>query len=528
MKYLTMMTDDEIKYVCSIIPLQDTVRYFKQYPKEFAKIMPGFRATSLKSQKQVSYVLFKNRNQRYVSWFIENIIENWLNQIQNKISQIVDNGESKETAWLQTFSHCYFIDNIGLFFKLIGEEISEETITLLAQGISIIRDLDDNVNELEKFAKKKEQEQVRLEKKMKCVQSDLDKAKKKITYYSNEVKSLKLTNYELKRLNNVIPVKDQKIEELENEVKERKATIRQLKDNLSKVSKEQQKLEIKIREEFEKKKTTELIEQTVFPKPKCPKDMEEFRDYFSLNLENLGIEINHDYYYFLKDYICEILFTGKPILINRNTGFAFLKCVSNALVSSPTVATLVFEPNISIEVINDFLSSKNRIVCLDNFIGHFDETILFTICDRHKDKIIVLTVTYDRTLKYVPEEFLMYCNYLNINRIDAFTQTKELTEDPSTIEEIEVSDFTIVPNTKWAMLLKDILEELGVYKVLSTYFMSHIADEDSLIRILAFNILPYCVDVLNISPYDISERLNKYAGDNGRCCCKRLFRRWFT
>lgn len=95
-------------------------------------------------------------------WFIENIIENWLDQIQNKISQIVDNGESKETAWLQTFSRCYFIDNIELFLKLIGEEISEETITLLAQGISIIRDLDDNVNELEKSAKKKEQEQVCL------------------------------------------------------------------------------------------------------------------------------------------------------------------------------------------------------------------------------------------------------------------------------------------------------------------------------------------------------------------------------
>lgn len=123
---------------------------------------------------------------------------------------------------------------------------------------------------------------------MKCVQSDLDKAKKKITNYSNEVKSLKLTNYELKRLDNVIPVKDQKIEELENEVKERKATIRQLKDNLSKVSKEQQKLEIKIREEFEKKKASELIEQTVFPKPKCPKDMEEFRDYLVLTWKIWG------------------------------------------------------------------------------------------------------------------------------------------------------------------------------------------------------------------------------------------------
>ena len=528
MKYLTMMTDDEIKYVCSVIPLQDSVRYFKQYPKEFAKIMPGFRTTSLKSQKQVSYVLFKNRNQRYISWFIENTIENWLDQIQNEILRIMDNGESKEAAWLQTFPCCYFIDNIGLFFKLIEEELSDESIMLLAQSINQIRNLNDHCIKLEESSDKKDQKQMEFEKEIKCVQSDLDKAKKKVADYSDEIKLLKRTNAKLEKLINVIPIKDQKIEELEKDVKDSKTTIRQLKEKLSVVSKEQQKLEIKFREELKRKRATELIEQTVFPKPKCPKDMEEFCDYFSFNLENLGIEIDHDYYSFLEDYICEILFTGKPILINRNTGFAFMKCISNALVSSPTVATLVFEPNISIETINDFLSSKNRIVCLDNFIGHFDETILSTICDRHKDKIIVLTVTYDRTLKYVPEEFLMYCNYLNINRIDAFTKTKELTEDPSTIEEIEVSDFTIVPNTKWAMFLKDILEELGFYKVLSTYFMSHIADEDSLIRILAFNILPYCVDVLNISPYDISERLNKYAGDNGRCCCKRLFRRWFT
>lgn len=528
MKYLTMMTDNEIKYVCSVIPLKETVRYFKKYPKEFSKIMPGFRATSLKSQKQVSNVLFKNRNQRYVSWFIENTIENWLEQIQNEISQIMDNGKSKETAWLQTFPYCYFIDDIGLFFKLVGEELSDESIMLLAQGISQIRDLNNRCIELEASSNKKDQQQMEFEKKIKCVQSDLDKAKKKSVDYSTEIRSLRRTNRELEKLIKVIPVKDRKIEELENEVKERKATICQLKEKLSEISKEQQKLEAKIKEEFKKKKDAELIEKTVFPKPRCPNDIEDFRDYFGYNLESWGIEASCEYYSFFMDYVCEILFTGKPILVNRNTGFTFMKCVSNALVSSPMVATLVFEPNISVETISDFLSSKNRIVCLDNFIGHFDETILFTICERHKDKIIVLTVTYDRTLKYVPEEFLMYCNYLNINRIDAFTQTKEVTEDPSTIEEIEVSDFTIIPNTKWAKLLKDILEELGMSKVLSTYFISQIADEESFIRILAFNILPYCVDVLNISPYDISERLNKYAGDNGRCCCKKLFRRWFT
>ena len=54
MKYLPSMTENEIRYVCSVIPLQDSVRYFKHNPKDFAKVMPVIRATSLKRKEQVS------------------------------------------------------------------------------------------------------------------------------------------------------------------------------------------------------------------------------------------------------------------------------------------------------------------------------------------------------------------------------------------------------------------------------------------------------------------------------------------
>jgi hypothetical protein len=113
--------------------------------------------------------------------------------------------------------------------------------------------------------------------------------------------------------------------------------------------------------------------------------------------------------------------------------------------------------------------SDNRIVCLDNFIGNYNETILLTICDKHRDKIIFLTVAYDRTLCYVPEEFLKYCYYINLNRIEAFSGNQNLTEDPSTIDETDVSNPIITPDARWSPLLKELLSELGVCSALITY-----------------------------------------------------------
>ncbi|NLC13893.1 MAG: hypothetical protein GX768_07610, partial [Chloroflexi bacterium] len=67
----------------------------------------------------------------------------------------------------------------------------------------------------------------------------------------------------------------------------------------------------------------------------------------------------------------------------------------------------------------------------------------------------------------------------------------------------------------------------GVCKELTAYKSSLVSNEKILIQLLAFDILPYCADVLGVAPFTISERLNKYAGDNGRCSYKELFRGWF-
>lgn len=528
MNYLPMLNEDEIKYICSVIPLQESVWYFKCYPKDFAKIMPGFRAISLKNQDQVNALLYRNRNKAFIYLFIEKHISRWLDEIQGEITLKIGKGESKESAWMHTLPFCFFVDNIGIFFKLIGEEQPEYYISLISASIKSIKNLDISYKRLETTLNDKKSEAMRLEDDIRRVQSELDKSNKKLIEHSSEIKVLKCACADLEKLEGIACTREQEIDILKKRAQERDEYIQKLNDELSASIVARRQLEIKIKEEIEQQRLAEAIEQAAALKPRIPRDIEEFKDYLGYNLESLGVATNAEYYFLLKEHMSKILFQGKPIIISRATGMMLMRCVANTLVGSANVATLSFVTDISEQQIDGFLSTKNRIVCLDNFIGNYNETTLLTIFDKHRDKIIFLTIVYDRTLFYIPEELLKYCTYLNLNRIEAFTNYHDLTEDPSTVDEIDASYFTIAPDTHWSSLLKEILDELGECSALSTYKSSLISDEASLCCLLAFDVLPFCVDVLKISPFNVSERLNKYAGDKGRCSHRGLFRRWFA
>jgi hypothetical protein len=205
-----------------------------------------------------------------------------------------------------------------------------------------------------------------------------------------------------------------------------------------------------------------------------------------------------------------------------------MKCVANALIGTSNVKTLVYRNDLSVEEIDEFLSADGRIVCLDNFIGNYNETVLLPLFDDHMDKIIFLTVAYDRILRFVPDEFLRYCLYLNLNRIEALSVNSELNEDPSTVEEIEVIPQRMNSDPRYSSLLKELLSEFGLRQSSVGSRCVPISNERDLCRALAFNLLPYCRDVLQVAPYHISDRFIKYAGDAGRCLYKNLFRSWFA
>lgn len=201
MNYLPQLTEDEVRYICSVIPLQDSIRYFQRNPIEFAKIMPGFRAKSLKNQARVSALLFRCRNHHSISSFIEKRINNWLTQIQEHIAQKMDDGDSKELAILHTLPFSFFADNIGLFFKLINEEYSDEYIALLSAAVTATKEAS---SQLQEELKDKESEIGNLQTELNSAKSDLERTRIKLNKRDTEIKVLKGSLADLKKLKSSI------------------------------------------------------------------------------------------------------------------------------------------------------------------------------------------------------------------------------------------------------------------------------------------------------------------------------------
>ena len=526
MNYLPLMTEEEVQYICSVIPKNDTIIYFQHNPKEFAKICPGFRARSI-SRFNISKLLFRYHNRSFISFFIENQIRDWLSQIEDHVEKCIENGDSIDLAYINTLPFSFFADNVALYFKLIGEEPTEEYIAILVSAVRVVKKVIEEQDKLKATLKSKEVDVNQLKLDLNSSILELKNTEVKLKKSLAEIKALKRTIAELGKLKTDVLNSEEVITTLRTKVQQQEETIQGLRAELS-ISKDNRKqLEAQINAELENQHAEKFAKQKA-AQSMCPKNMDEFKDYLGYNLENIGLSTASEYYSLLKEYLSYILFQGIPILINRNVGITLMKCVANTIIGTPDVNILVFKNDISEQEIDEFLSSGKRIVCLDNFIGNYNETKLLPLFDNHKNKIIFLTIAYDRTLSFVPDEFLKYCSYLNLNRIGALTRKVELTEDPSTIEEIEAVSQRIKTDLRYSSLLREILGEFSVSQNLIEHKCAYITNEQDLCGALAFDILPYCIDVMQISPYNTSERLIKYVGRSGRCKYKNLFKGWFV
>jgi hypothetical protein len=261
MKYLPMMTEDEIRYVCGVIPSRDAVGYFQHNPKEFSKICPGFRASAV-AKLDISNLLFRNRSRGFVEFFIEKHIGDWLSQIQEHIEKCLNDGDSRNFALLKTLPHCFFVDNIGLFFKLTGEEYTDETLSVLETSIKLIKDSEAECERLHTALTNKTSALGRAEADLERVQSEQAKTSKKLGERLEEIKVLKRANADIEKNKEVISQLEQTIISLKKNRQECEIEIQLLKADLASAKDEQQLLEQKIREELKKQQEEKSISKS--------------------------------------------------------------------------------------------------------------------------------------------------------------------------------------------------------------------------------------------------------------------------
>ena len=157
MNYIEELTQDELKYICKTIPFSAATGYFRRYPKEFTKIRPGFRVKSL-TEEMVAKLLYDFRSREFIGNFITKVVNQWIKEIDEELEKILQEDKTQEAAYIEVLSHTFFVDNIPLYYKIIGEEKTEEYLAIMGEAVLYQADENKNNNSEIEQIKKKEAE----------------------------------------------------------------------------------------------------------------------------------------------------------------------------------------------------------------------------------------------------------------------------------------------------------------------------------------------------------------------------------
>ena len=545
---LRIFNEDELEYIVSVVPRNRAVNYLQKNSKEFAKIKPGFRANAL-PDNQLFPLLYKELQKG--NDFIVTLVVGFL---KSSVQEITDAYQAEcqkrdeTTALIYTLNLCYFRDRLDIYFKLVNQEISQAEIDKLVAAMNILQESieqqqsmrnnlaekDKQINSLEQEINDFDVEKERWIQERKASVSQNEELQAEITTYIEQNKELRgeITrcseqNKELKKqvdkINTSLLHKETELQEIMNE---RESLSMQLTaqtecnyENLQKIKELEQAL-AEQRTLPAQHATNENIWSVSSDVSKCyiPVDIEEFQELISYYLEDSGISDGRD---LLISYITKVAFSGKSIVGNRQDCYFLVSCLSSILTNGESI-TLNFSDEITINDISNVLNSDYRIVYLDNFIGNFNETILYSLLEKYHNKIVVVSAMFDRTLNYIGAEFLSLCYYFNITRLK---YKVDIDFDSASLEEKEYIPISEILRNAPTAALKGILKELDFPKRTIQGLITNIEMHDEAIGVLAFCVLPYLFDVSGIDPFDISEKLSDYCDKNRNRC---LLEQWFA
>lgn len=620
MNYLTDLTKEEIKYICTAIPYQETVAYFKRNPKEFTKLRPGFRVQTL-NENMIFRTLYEFRNRDFIAVYLVKKVDRWLREIDEELEKIKRMGLDKESAYINVLSGSFFANNVELFFKIKGEKKSKDYLQVLNSAViyevynrkkdeeekaSIEKNLMEITENQEKLKQKSINGKMQLEKMKKDanelnirlketsdalaiekeryrksledneklknefkkvrddeiwktseMQQKIEALSERINEKEKEVSDYLANTLELKAK---VTSAEEDIETWKNQVRTREkqlfkykaeqATLLRTKDtdkkqikelqtaleqslNAEKIYKEQLKLL-----QLENSAEINIISESVASKkcsdnekkmPLHPENMDDFIEYFSYNLENLGLNQNEDGVIDFLNYIKKILFQGIPLLIKRGPGINIANSLANTLYGVPLAAHMLYKKGLGVKEVEEFLeNTADRVVCLDGFIGNCNVLELIPVLEQHRNKIIILTYMFEKTLTFVPHEILSYVYFINLDMFSGILRIKDITEEPTEIKEkaYENKEYTRT-NTRLKKIFQEIACECGIELSTALTMADMIEDENQLNEILMFTLLPYVSKVFGKNSYNSSKRLQRYAGESGVSLKKDIIMRWF-
>lgn len=130
MDYVSLLTDDELRIICRMIPLQHFRDYFKSNPQKFHKIWTSCRPEKV-SPEIVEKLAVNNRTTPFMSNVLNNGIQALLGIMQNELAIFTDAGDDIHTALLRLLPKSIFCEHVDLYLKLSDFSYTPEYCELL-------------------------------------------------------------------------------------------------------------------------------------------------------------------------------------------------------------------------------------------------------------------------------------------------------------------------------------------------------------------------------------------------------------
>lgn len=551
MKYYIALTEEEIERVCRAYPYRVMLGGFKKCSKDFSAIMPGRRPQSV-SEEVGRNLLLTNPHANLTAKMIEVLLTDWIKNITEVVKKQTDAGKALDAAYISAFSRFILPGCMDLYFRFCNIEISEEHVLALAAGVDALiaerESKTDNTKsnvdrkKLEELEEKYKKE-LRAEKaeakeqaaKVKELTKNLDAANDQIFILTECSAQIEPLQRQISEAAETISRKESENDQLQQQLTEMRALYEGSQKKLNELGSENAEIQEQLTKcatalaqiEEEKKRLSQLYYRADGQELR-PADMEEFREYLSYNLVNIGLDTSKQYYPLLLSFLADELFKNQPIVCNHSLGITLASCISNCLCGNSNPLVVPYTQGITDSDIRSILSTDHRVLVLESFLGNYNELELLPLLRGVSGKMIFLTVEYDKTIIYLlPTEALCNCTYVNTNHIPQLLQNHTLDEDPSIISEEMISPNQEQASSRMKRLCGEIMRELGFPPVVTELISSRMVSEQKLISALVFSILPYAEMTLDCSPYNKSPRLQKYAGETGKCPNKALLMEWF-
>lgn len=551
MRYYTRLSEDEIRAICLSYPYNDLIAGFKKYSKDFSALMPGHRPQSI-SEENGRNLIANNPCSNLTAKMVEVLVESRTLKISNFVREQVTDGKNMDYAYIVALSKFSFPSFARIYFHLAEECISDERISAIESGVAALSEekecsREQNVivstsKKIEEFRrqkrkelKEKEQELKRKESKIKDLSRALSKEQKKTASLLEENKQIGMMSTQLAEATLERERLRQELQDCNTCLQSAQKAYRDSEKRVRVCCEEKAVIQIELEEsqtrlaEMEHKRAAvlDLTYRNTVDELR-PVDIDEFVEYVSYNLMSIGLDKTQPYFPLLIGYLRDTIFNNKPIICNQSIGHALARCVSNTLCGFSDVRVISYKAGTTSTDIQNLLETDNRILVFDSFIGNFNEKELFPILRRVKRKIIIITAEYDKTIAYLlPEEVLINCTYINAGRIPPLFEINALDEDPSIIKEELTLPVYERPNRRAKRLCEEIMRELGYPPVIIGALSEQMSSEEKFVEFLAFSIIPYSIEAYGVSPYNVSGRLEKYAGFSGKCVYKDLLLEWY-